>query len=334
VRSSSNAALARGPADILYNAVAAAVMAPSTHNSQPWRFRIHGATLDLFADPERHLAIIDRDRRQQVQSCGCALFNARVAVRAMGFADEVTTMLVDADRPNHLASLHLGGLHVASDVDHALMAAIPLRRTNRRPFLPRPVPDAALAVLGSAAEREGARLVRLPIEDKPTLARLIEDADRAQFADPAFRDELARWLIPFGSWRRDGIPFEEKEYGSNLPLAVMRALRSPSLGHTVGKLEEELVDGAPLIVVIGTRGDTPADWLAAGQALEAALLHATMMGLSAAFLNQVLEVPVARAALAELVSPVGRPQMVLRLGVPAGPVRHVAPRRAVDSFLE
>lgn len=30
-----------------------AALAPSSHNTQPWRFRITGATVDLFAEPTR-----------------------------------------------------------------------------------------------------------------------------------------------------------------------------------------------------------------------------------------------------------------------------------------
>jgi nitroreductase len=54
------------PAGVLREAVAAAVMAPSAHNTQPWRFRIVGSTLELYSDPTRHLAVIDAERRQQV----------------------------------------------------------------------------------------------------------------------------------------------------------------------------------------------------------------------------------------------------------------------------
>ena len=35
----------------LWFAVNYAVLAPSTHNTQPWRFRIHGLEVDLHADP-------------------------------------------------------------------------------------------------------------------------------------------------------------------------------------------------------------------------------------------------------------------------------------------
>jgi nitroreductase len=318
---------------VLRNAVAAAVMAPSSHNTQPWRFRLHDTTLDLLADPARQLSVIDRDRRQLVQSCGCALFNARIAIRAMGHRDEVTVMLVDTDVPDHLATIHLGGLHVPTDLDHELMSVMGKRTTNRRAFLPRPVAQAQSDALAAAASREGATFVRLDPNQKAELARLIEEADQVQLEDKAFRDELGRWLVPPGSHRRDGIPFVEKEYGSALPFAMIRAIRSPALGERFGLLEEALVRGSPLVAVLATEHDDAPSWLACGQALQAVLLHATARGLSAAFLNQVLEVPAARSRVAELIGG-GYPQMVLRIGVPAEPIEHRAPRREIDDVIE
>jgi hypothetical protein len=114
----------------------------------------------------------------------------------------------------------------------------------------------------------------------------------------------------------------------------MRALRSPDLGGELGELEQELVAGAPLVLVLGSRTDEPAEWLACGQALEAVLLLATTHGLSAAFLNQVLEIPALRGRVAELVPGVRAPQLVLRLGVPEHAVQHAAPRRALDDVLD
>jgi nitroreductase len=319
---------------VLRNAIAAAVMAPSSYNTQPWRFRIVGsATLEILADPARQMAVVDRDRRQLVQACGCALYNARVAVRAMGFTDEVTVMLAEeAPRPELLATLHLGRARLPTAADHAAMRALALRHTNRRPFLARPVAD--VAPLLAAAEREGAWAIRLHPPQKQALGALILEGDRLQYADPAFRAELAHWLNPIGSRRRDGLPFVEKEYGSAMPFGVRRTMRSASLGVRFGQLEEELVDGSPVVLVLGTDADDPPAWLASGQALEAVLLAATGLELEAAFLNQVIEVPHLRAGVAELAGRAGHPQMVLRLGYPSEPLDHAAPRRALDDVLE
>ncbi|MFN0250892.1 MAG: Acg family FMN-binding oxidoreductase [Kofleriaceae bacterium] len=320
--------------EVLTNAVAAAVMAPSAHNSQPWHFRIIGSRLDVFVDGDRHLQVIDAEGRQQLQSVGCALFNARVAVRAMGFSDVVTTVFRDRDEPGLVASLCLGPPHITTSTDHLLMQALPLRHTNRRAFLPRPVASHDSEVMAGAAAIEGAVFVRLHPEHKKQLAKIVEKADELQLGDPAFRDELSKWLIPFGSRRKDGIPFVEKEYGSNMPFTMMHTLRSPGLGAKFGTMEEMLVGGSPMVAVIGTRTDDRDAWIACGQALEAVLLHGTARGLSAAFMNQALELPEMRARVAELVPEMQFPQMVLRMGVPAEPLHHPAPRRDLSDVLE
>jgi hypothetical protein len=320
--------------DVLRNAAAAAILAPSAHNTQPWRLRIAGDALELFADRARQLTVIDAERRQQLQSCGCALYNARVAARAMGYADAVTLARPGDGDPDHLATLRIGERHLTTDDDRALLAAIPTRRTNRRAFLPRPVAAAHTDRMSAAAAAEGAMAIRLAPPGKRALGKLIEEADRVQFGDPAFRAELASWLRPFGSRQRDGIPFVEKEYGSALPFTVMAALRSPSLGRELGHLEDELVLGAPVVLVLATPGDDPAHWLACGQALQAVLLRATALELSASFLNQVLELPELRGRVAELVPGAGYPQMVLRIGFPAEPIHRAAPRRGLAEVLE
>lgn len=319
---------------VLRSAVEAAVQAPSSHNTQPWRFRIAGSVLEIFVDPSRHLKAIDPDGRQQIQACGCALYNARLAVRAMGHHDDVTTMFTDALLPELVATLAVGEPHITTEAEHALYAAIPRRRTNRRAFLERPVAATTVDDLAAAAGALGATLVRLDPSQKQQLASLVDTADRLQYGDPAFRAELARWLVPAGSRRRDGIPFVEKEYGSAMPFSRMRALRSPTLGENLGEIEAAFIAGAPVVIALGTPADDASAWLAAGQALQAVLLRATTLGMSAAFLNQVLELPDLRYRVATLLPDLAYPQMILRLGYSEDSVHHPAPRRPLDEVLE
>ncbi|HEU5469306.1 MAG TPA: hypothetical protein VFV67_01535 [Actinophytocola sp.] len=55
------------------------------HNSQPWRFRVGHRTIEVHADPRRHLAATDADGRDQVISRGAALHHLRVALPAVGW---------------------------------------------------------------------------------------------------------------------------------------------------------------------------------------------------------------------------------------------------------
>ena len=63
-------------------AVERASLAPSVHNTQPWRFVVRPAVLELYASNDRQLRALDPTGRQLVISCGCALFNARVGLAA------------------------------------------------------------------------------------------------------------------------------------------------------------------------------------------------------------------------------------------------------------
>src|ERR1044071_2504628 len=84
-----------------------AVLAPSTHNTQPWRFRIHGNVVELYADFARALPVVDPQYRELIMSCGAALLHLRIAIRYFGHAYTVER-LPDPDDPALLARVHLG----------------------------------------------------------------------------------------------------------------------------------------------------------------------------------------------------------------------------------
>jgi hypothetical protein len=59
--------------------VQAATLAPSSHNTHPWLFWLEGTVIGLLADRTRALPVNDPEDRGLTISCGCALFNLRVA---------------------------------------------------------------------------------------------------------------------------------------------------------------------------------------------------------------------------------------------------------------
>lgn len=74
---------------VLERCVRSAGLAPSLHNSQPWRFRIRGAAIDVLADPGRRLDALDPAGRELLISVGAALFTLRLAVRREGWIPEL-----------------------------------------------------------------------------------------------------------------------------------------------------------------------------------------------------------------------------------------------------
>src|SRR5215470_16760341 len=95
------------PEEIAAQVVAAAVWAPSVHNTQPWWFRARGPEISLHADASRQLRVADPVGREMMISCGAALFTARLALRSLGYIPQ-THVLPDPGQPLLVARVSWG----------------------------------------------------------------------------------------------------------------------------------------------------------------------------------------------------------------------------------
>jgi nitroreductase len=310
------------PAGVIAELLRVATLAPSMHNTQPWRFRILRAeqTIELYADPSRMLKHSDPHGRAVHIACGAALFNLRLAVAVAG-REPVVRLFPDPGQRLLLAALRLAGPYRPTEADIELLAAVAVRHTNRRPFSNRPVPPGVLAELVQAAATEGATLHLPDQEETARLLYLVGDAERDLLADPGYRAELARWTG--GIRDRDGIPSSAlgpRDPSGRAPVRDFTPDRHEPVGY-------DWFEEAPRLAVLSTADGTRKDWMHAGQALQRVLLAATLRGIAVAPLTQPLE-----TADAWLVRDprdgVEQPQMILRLGyglpVPGSPRRPVS----------
>ncbi|GAA3414972.1 Acg family FMN-binding oxidoreductase [Streptosporangium vulgare] len=317
---------------VVRTAVQAATWAPSVHNTQPWSFGIDGDEIALRADSDRQLRAGDPAGRELLISCGAALMNVRLAMRALGHEPRVR-VLPDPDRPALLATVRPGGAVTADEDTRLLYAEIERRRTHRAGFTPLPVPEPLLEALVAEAAAEGARLT--PVRSESAIrvfAALTCAAQDVQSQDRPLSLELIRWARPPGSPRKDGVPAE------SYPRAPRRthphfAQRDYAHGHPWGSdADQSFSASTGVVAVLTTKDDTRQDWIAAGQALQRILLCASARGLSAAFHTQALETPHLREFLRQELCSREYPQMIMRLGVTFDDSQGV--RRPVSEVLE
>lgn len=291
-----------------------ALLAPSEYNTQPWRFRVKGDTVELSMDTSRRLPVVDPDDREMLISCGAACLNLRLAARHFGSLAWMESFILN-DQPEILVRLGLGTRQAPEKEDEHLFAAIPLRHTNRSLYEERQVEEEVLAQLQHEAGREGAWLQL--VQDEQTrlaITRLIVAGDREQWADKRFRHELAEWVHPRGAENADGLPGSAQAKGSIHQMSSPFVVRTFDLWREEAARDRHLTAGAPVLAVLGTFSDTRADWFNAGKALERILLRACASGLQTSFVNQPVEVPSLRIWLRQILGRDDFPHLVLRMG--------------------
>lgn len=300
-----------------------AVRAPSSHNTQPWSFRLSNATIELYADRTRALPVNDPDDRELCISCGCALMNLRVAAADRGLSIR-TQLLPDPDLTDLLARVVVSGPLSAPAMEAQLAESIQRRRTCRKRFMARDVDARVTEQLVVAAEQEGAMLQPFSTNARDRVAGLVAEGDAAQWADPGWRRELAAWMHPRS--RGDGLTVP--------PLAgamTRLVVRNFDMGGSIGAKNRKLTEHSPLVAALTTEGDDRRAWLLAGQALQRVLLVACQHGLQASYLNQPIQVASLRPQLQDLLGD-DFPQIILRMGYPVEEIPP-APRRAVTDVI-
>lgn len=331
-----------------------AVLAPSSHNTQPWLFTVGDEAVRLFADLDRWLTVADPDKRELYVSLGAALENLLVAAEHFGMGYDVR-YLPGSDTA-HAATVRLSaegedgeakeGEKTKEDEkikedeedefessesrpeatarrDPRLFEAIPRRRTNRRRYQERTVPTEDLRALQEACVEEDVTLQFVADPRKTTaIADLTARAERRQFADPAYRRELGRW-IGRGA-------FGDSWLAAKLGKLLVTYL---NVGPRQARKDAGLARSAPLLAVVRTETDGRRAQIRAGQVFERVSLAATALDLQTHPMSALLEVPSLRRELTDLLGRPDRPpQHLFRLGF-AATVAEPSPRRPPEAVL-
>ncbi|MFG0326029.1 MAG: Acg family FMN-binding oxidoreductase [Phycisphaerales bacterium JB037] len=308
-----------------------AVLAPSSHNSQPWRFRVGVRHADVIADRSRGLPVVDPEDRELTISCGAALYHLELAAHVHGMRTE-TELLPSAADGDLLARVKVVGDSEPTPEHGSMLKAVVRRHTHRGAFEDRQPPVALLERCRSLAAGFGVGFRVLEGRDRIVLSELIAEADLMQLGDRRFRRELASWMHHNRSHSKDGLPGFALGMSEVESVAVPWIVRTFDVGDGRAAKDEELAQHSPVLAVFDTPGDEVGDWVNAGRALAAVLLKATAAGMAASYLNQPIEVGELRPRVGKLVHGMGRPQLVVRMGYAQG-MRHT-PRRPVDEVYE
>jgi nitroreductase len=302
----------------------AASLAPSLHNTQPWRFRMGANSVMVYRDLARWLVAEDPRQQAMYVSLGAAILNLRVAAAELGRLAHVSLLPACGDG-DLVAEVHLGaGLGVDPELAH-LFTYLARRRTNRQPYAERSIPTRALDDLRHAARTDGARLH--VVRDHDAVHRLLGIAADAAVSELPDRDRLRERHSWVGGERlTEGVP------GSALgpvPVDRLSPIRNLAAGADDVTRPVTPFERHPVLAVLSVRSDDVLAWLQGGQALQRVLLTAARWGLSASFLNQALEHELLRWTV-DCGEAGANPLMIMRIGY--GRPVEPTPRRPLEAI--
>jgi nitroreductase len=280
------------------------------------------------ADPDGHSLLV---------SCGAALHLTEVALRAQGLTIE-TTLFPDPVDEDALALFRATGTATPDSEAVAASEAALRRRSDRRPFVARPVPEEVVDELQRGASGGGVH-VHVPTreDERIDLAVAVSWADRVERDDEAYKAEMNRWLRdPDVHALVDGVPVAAIPHvGSDSPRHADVPLRDFEVGVTGKLLIDRDVDEKPLIAVLLADQDNAVGQLLAGSAMMRFMILAEQRGLATCPLSQAVDFAAFRSRVQRAMGWVGSPQMMLRLGYPVAPTSELAvtPRRGPDAVL-
>jgi hypothetical protein len=299
-----------------------AILAPSSHNAQPWQFRIMAEGVEILPDFSRRLPVADPLDREMWLSIGAAIANLRVAAAHFGFA---TTVMYTADT----IRVTFQETCAPDEQLSQLFPAIKRRHTNRKSFWQEPLePEMLHRVCGVVDQfPETLRLI-LP-RDNARAADLVTVAEREQMSQPAYRDELADWLREQDPESGDGMPAESLGITTPFPGATDWVVRHIDVGPFQAAHDRHLIETAAALIVVAAEDDR-VSLVTAGEILERFLLRVTLEGLHYSFFNAPIELASFRDRVQCLAGTKRPPQLLLRIGRARSDTRPM-PRRPMDA---
>jgi nitroreductase len=336
-------------------------LAPSTHNTQPWRFFLDNERREIavFLDRQSVLPASDSDGRQAVISVGCAIENIMLAGEFFGMRPLLDTPSIPTKTVLPVSAspagvrdarlIHLSTIRFkapkksAVSKQDSLFNALWERKVVRAEFDPaKPISRAILHRLKKIADGKRIRLqIITDAKARFMLAELQAQADAFVFNDILFTKELGRWFLPNDSQSQVGIPGIGFGFHDAEALRIHRGL----IGETTLEAEDSLkfsiagkrgLETSPAICLLTVQKDTPEYWLEAGRVGERMFLYLSAKGIHSAIHAGIVEVPLINRMFAGTFNREQRLAVLFRAGYVKDRqhlLRPHSPRLSIDEIL-
>lgn len=306
--------------------------APSSHNTQPWKFSAEGHFLKITPDLTRALPVADSDNHELYISLGCALENLVIAASHFGYNANV---MYDLNGEEDSVIIHLFEDEACSK--NVLFDAIPHRHVNRSSYNREEIPFETMHQLIKVSEEDGV-VVKIITDARSIndIGNLTKEACMHQYSNPGFKEELMKWVRFNES--------EAQQTGDGLRAA---SIGLPSVSPAFGKFmfqtfvtpakeagkAKRLIESSSALVLFICKKNNKKNWVKLGRSFERFTLAAATYEISHAHMNMPCEDVQVRKKLKQMFELYDEePLLLIRIGY-ADETMPASYRRPVEEII-
>lgn len=291
-----------------------AIRAPSSHNTQPWKFMVLDDEIRIHPDYARALSVVDSDNHALWISLGCALENLVIAATNFNKKSDVSIHLDNESRRFIRVKLIASNMTDADD----LFDYIEKRQSTRNKYNGKKIPVQDLKSLRNSFDFHGISTRFFSQNEFPLLEPFIIEGSNRQFINKEFVNELMSW-----------VRFSKKEAKANKDGLWASAMGFPNIGKFIGhvimkhfitakseaKRWKKLIDSSSSFALFITDKNDVEHWITLGRAFQRFALTATKLNISHAHVNMPCEEIEVREKMAKYLKLFDKhPLLLIRLG--------------------
>jgi hypothetical protein len=270
--------------ELLANIVENAKLAPSVHNTQPWKLGLSDGFVSVDIDPRFALKDGDPTGRQTILSLGIFCEALVISGKSLGYAAK------NIDFSDNRLRIEFEENSTETESAKHMVGLLARRCTDRSLYKPADIsPEFDQAIQGIALE-DGIE-VKI-IKDRGQIAQIAELTSkgiRLALSNPVFREELSRFLVMPWSKNKRGISVRSLYIAWPLevlqPILVKLGLSSKA----EASIEKKRWLSSSCVVAILGDGDLSKYWFNAGRAYLRTSLCVENSGLSQATSAAIVE---------------------------------------------
>lgn len=306
-----------------------AILAPSTHNIQPWLFKVEVGFCKIYYNKELKLPEADPLGRDLYISMGCMIENLVIAAKYFGLFGDIKIEPKDD---------YIGEVFFKSygDINHELgflMDAMPRRINARGVFENWAVPEETKARLLSLNKNANIKVNIVTDKGKINdLSSLTAEGLKLAYRKKKFRKEMFRWMRSNLTRKKDGLPGYSLRMPFFLSFIIPTLVKFVNIGSSLARLNYKSMASVPFICILSSEHSNPKTWLEIGRLAERYMLQLNSEGIRTSIFVASIEMGDLYEKVIEVVGDISTPQFLFCAGYMQNVQKH-SPRHTVRDKL-